>query len=62
MKKAEVLKHFEGVSRVAELLAISPSAVSQWSEELPLLRQYQIEAASGGKLKASKSSLPKRVA
>ncbi|MCY1308546.1 DNA-binding transcriptional regulator Cro [compost metagenome] len=56
MKKSDVLAHFGGVSKVAEALGISPGAVSQWPEDLPPLRQLQLEELSGGKLKASKES------
>ncbi|MBN7822227.1 Cro/CI family transcriptional regulator [Bowmanella yangjiangensis] len=53
MKKSEVLAHFKGVSKVAAALGISPGAVSQWPEDVPVLRQLQIQALTGGQLRAS---------
>lgn len=57
MKKIDVLKHFKGVSKVAEALGISPSAVSQWPDEVPLIRQIKLEKLSGGELKASEEAM-----
>jgi transcriptional repressor of cell division inhibition gene dicB len=58
MKKTDVVAHFKGVSKVAEALGISPGAVSQWPEDLPLLRQLQLEEITEGALKASKDARP----
>lgn len=60
MKKADVLAHFRGGSRVAKALGISPGAVSQWPEIVPLFRQLQLEELSGGELKASEEARPSR--
>lgn len=57
MKKTEVLNHFKGVSKVAEALGISPGAVSQWPESVPPLRQLQLQAITGGALKASDDAM-----
>lgn len=57
MKKTEVLNHFKGVSKVAEALGISPGAVSQWPESVPALRQLQLQAITGGALKASEEAM-----
>lgn len=56
MKKSEVLAHFKGVTKVAEALGISPGAVSQWPEEVPVLRQLQIQAITAGQLRASEGA------
>lgn len=60
MKKTDVLTHFGGGSKVAEALGINPSAVSQWPEEVPRLRQLQIEEITGGLLKASEQARPSK--
>lgn len=53
MKKAEVLKHFGGVMGVARALGIASPSVSQWQEDIPMLRAYQIERITEGKLKVN---------
>ena len=50
MKKDVAIKHFGGASRLAEALKVKPASVSQWGEEIPELRAYQIERITGGKL------------
>jgi len=57
MKKTDVINHFGGVSKTAEALRISPGAVSQWPESIPALRQLQIQAITGGKLRASDNAM-----
>lgn len=57
MNKTDVIRHFGGVSRVAEALKISPGAVSQWPESIPSLRQLQIQAITDGKLSASDEAM-----
>lgn len=54
MQKKDVIKHYKGVGRLALALGVSPSSISQWPEEVPLLRQYQIEVISGGRFKAKR--------
>ena len=53
MKKDAAIKHFGGASRLAEALKVKPASISQWGEEVPELRAYQIERITGGKLKVS---------
>jgi DNA-binding transcriptional regulator YdaS (Cro superfamily) len=50
MKKQDVITYFGGISRLAEALSIAPSAVSQWRDEIPRLRAYQIERITNGVL------------
>ncbi|WP_097303843.1 Cro/CI family transcriptional regulator [Pseudomonas chlororaphis] len=57
MKKTEVIDHFKGVSKVAEALGISPGAVSQWPEDVPDLRQLQLQAITNSALKASEKAM-----
>lgn len=52
MTKSEVIKHFGSAANVARALNLSRAAVSSWSNEIPLLRQMQIEKLTDGKLKA----------
>lgn len=56
MKKSAALMHFGSATRVADALGISQAAVSQWPEEIPELRAYQIERITGGALKVDDSS------
>lgn len=59
MTKSEAVKHFGGVVRLAEVLGIQSQAVSQWGEQIPMRRAYEIERLTGGKLKAVKESKAK---
>lgn len=52
MKTSDVIAFFESQEKAAVRLSISQSAVAQWGEYPPALRQIQIEALTGGKLKA----------
>lgn len=52
MNKKDVIKHFRGVSKVAEALNIRSQSVSQWPEQIPPLRAMQIERITKGELKA----------
>lgn len=57
MKKKDVIAHFGGISRIAEALSIAPSAVSQWRDEIPGLRAYQIERITSGALQVNDAPL-----
>lgn len=52
MKKADVIAHFGGVTETAKALGIKSQAVSQWPEDVPELRVYQIEKVTHGALKS----------
>jgi len=54
MKKADVIAYFGSISNVADALKLSFQAVHQWPETVPLLRAYQIERLTLGKLKHQK--------
>lgn len=43
IKTSDVIKHFETVEAVATHFNISVQAVYQWGDELPELRQLQLE-------------------
>lgn len=53
MNTTEAIKHFGSKTKLAAALGIYPSAVTQWGEEVPTARQYQIQVLTKGKLKAS---------
>ncbi|MCO3711310.1 Cro/CI family transcriptional regulator [Pseudomonas aeruginosa] len=53
MTKTQVISHFRGVSKVAKALNITYEAVRQWPEEIPKLRQYEIERITKGALKVA---------
>ncbi len=42
VKTKTAIDEFGGVAELAEALDISPAAIYQWGERVPLLRQYQI--------------------
>jgi transcriptional repressor of cell division inhibition gene dicB len=52
MKKAVVISHFGGVTETAKALNIKSQAVSQWPDDVPMLRAYQIEKITSGALQA----------
>lgn len=52
MTKTEVLAHFGGQTAVAKALGMSQPSVSTWPEQLPVLRQLEIERLTGGALRA----------
>lgn len=51
MTKSQAIKHFGSISALAKALGVTYEAVRQW-QEVPELRQYQIERLTGGDLKA----------
>jgi len=52
MTKDDAIKHFGTQVELAKALAMSQGSVSLWGDFPPLLRQLQIEAVTGGALKA----------
>lgn len=53
-----MIEHFGGVSRTARALGLAQSSVSEWKTEgIPECRQYQIELATHGKIRADKPAL-----
>lgn len=52
VKKSDVLEYFGGVSKAANALGITRSAVSQWDETIPESSAYKLESLTGGQLKA----------
>ena len=43
MKTSDVVRVFGSQKAIARLLGITPAAISQWGEEVPDLRQFQIK-------------------
>jgi DNA-binding transcriptional regulator YdaS (Cro superfamily) len=52
MKTQEAISFFGTQSKLAEALAITDGAVSQWGEYPPRLRQLEIQALTDGQLVA----------
>lgn len=49
----QAVAYYGSQSKLAEALGISKAAVSKWTTAaIPMLRQYQLEKMTGGKLKA----------
>jgi transcriptional repressor of cell division inhibition gene dicB len=54
MTKNEALKHFDNSeSALAKALGIRPSSIYDWGDEVPPLRQIQLQRITRGKLKAA---------
>ena len=53
MTTKEAIKHYKGVKKLAMALDIWPTAISKWGKEPPMLRQFELERLTEGKLKAS---------
>lgn len=51
MKTKQAADFFGSKKKLATALGISPSAVTMWGEDVPELRQYQIERLTKGKVK-----------
>ena len=52
MKKVDAVLHFGNTIKLAKALGIAQSAVSQWGDEIPMRRAFEIERITNGKLKA----------
>lgn len=53
------IKFFGTQSEMARALGVEPPSVYEWKNGIPLVRQYQIELATKGKLKADVPALRK---
>lgn len=53
MTTEEVIKHYGSKAAVARALGLEKSAISQWGDEPPHLRQCELQILTKGKLKAS---------
>lgn len=50
MQKAEAIKHFGGVTKLARELGISRQAIHAWPSEVPDLYRYKLNYLSNGAL------------
>ena len=50
MNLADAVKHFGTKSRLAKALGLARSSVTGWGEEIPWLRQCELEVLTKGKL------------
>jgi hypothetical protein len=48
----EAVSYFGSLHKLARALGLNTQSVKTWKEQIPILRQYQIELATDGKLKA----------
>ncbi|MBD9415905.1 Cro/Cl family transcriptional regulator [Pseudomonas sp. PDM16] len=58
MKTKQAADHFGSKKKLAAALGISPSAITMWGEDVPELRQYQIEQLTKGKVKRQSAAQP----
>lgn len=59
MTPKDVLDYFGGLSATARALGCKPQSVIEWvsAGRVPEGRQYQVELATGGRLRASKPAM-----
>jgi len=59
MTPNDLLTEWRTKAEIARVLGVEPPSVSEWFEkgEVPEGRQYQIQLASGGRLKADKPAV-----
>lgn len=53
MTTSDAIKHFGKKIDLARALGLSPSAITQWGETVPIRRQYELERLTEGKLKVT---------
>ncbi len=58
MTKDQARQFFGNYTKLAKALGIKQPSISLWGEYPPLLRQLQLEALTGGKLKAEPDAMP----
>jgi predicted transcriptional regulator len=56
MNKQDAIAKARGVKHLAALLDVTPSAVSQWGEELPQARMWQLRLKKPSWFKAKKET------
>ena len=54
MTLQQAINHYGTKSKLARALKVTPQAVNYWGDEIPIIRQYQIQVLTRGKLKADK--------
>lgn len=53
MRTQRAIDYFGSQAELARKLGIQPQSITDWGDEVPRLRQLQIEHITGGLLKAS---------
>ena len=53
MLTRDAVKHFGSKAELARRLKIRQQSITTWGEDVPPLRQLQLERITGGQLKAS---------
>jgi len=51
MTRSQAIAHFKGIPKLAKALGITYAAVAQWGENVPKLRQHELEKITQGELK-----------
>lgn len=55
MTRQDIIEHYGSQAEAARRLGVSPNTIGEWEHEgVPEGRQYQVELATNGKLRASK--------
>jgi len=62
MKTKDVIAHFGSQAELARVLGIKPPSISGWGEDVPALRQLQIQSLTLGKLRAASDVFDKKPA
>lgn len=57
MTYEQSITYFGTLSKMARALGVKPASVSEWKNGIPETRQYQIELATKGILKADEPAL-----
>jgi DNA-binding transcriptional regulator YdaS (Cro superfamily) len=62
MNPTDVMNHYETQQQAAAAIGIAQASIAKWLKKgvVPALRQLQLEAATGGALKADKGILPRK--
>lgn len=55
MLKKTALDYFKKPKKIAEILMLSPAAVSQWGDVIPEKNAYRLQEITDGELKVDKS-------
>lgn len=62
MRKVDAITYFGSVGALAEKLGITGAAVSQWGDDIPVRRAYEIERMTNGALRVDSQSALKSAA
>jgi DNA-binding transcriptional regulator YdaS (Cro superfamily) len=53
MKKQDAIDYFGSAANLARELGISKASISQWGDDIPKLRAFELEQLTKGKLKTN---------